>query len=115
MEPPINVTGINTAAPALFEIFRLLPVTRDWFEMPVGEMVKIKVCHQSGYRGRLLLTEVHLIDDAWRDVVARGCVPSFIRRHAGTQGVSPLAEQAARRVRAGDLTIEETRRVLCGP
>jgi penicillin-binding protein 1C len=45
-----GLTGINTAAPALFEIFRLLPVTRDWFEMPVGEMVKIKVCHQSGYR-----------------------------------------------------------------
>jgi penicillin-binding protein 1C len=45
-----NLTGINTAAPALFEIFRLLPVTRDWFEMPIGEMVKIKVCHQSGYR-----------------------------------------------------------------
>jgi penicillin-binding protein 1C len=45
-----NLTGISTAAPALFEIFRLLPVTRDWFEMPVGEMVKIKVCHQSGYR-----------------------------------------------------------------
>ncbi|HEY4323293.1 MAG TPA: penicillin-binding protein 1C [Mucilaginibacter sp.] len=45
-----NLNGINTAAPALFEIFRLLPVTRDWFEMPVGEMVKIKVCRQSGYR-----------------------------------------------------------------
>jgi penicillin-binding protein 1C len=45
-----NLTGISTAAPALFEIFRLLPVTRDWFEMPVSEMVKIKVCHESGYR-----------------------------------------------------------------
>lgn len=45
-----NLTGINTAAPALFEIFRLLPAARDWFEMPVGEMVKIKVCRQSGYR-----------------------------------------------------------------
>ena len=45
-----NLTGINIAAPALFEIFRLLPVTPDWFEMPVGEMVKIKVCRQSGYR-----------------------------------------------------------------
>ncbi|MGZ3819211.1 MAG: penicillin-binding protein 1C [Mucilaginibacter sp.] len=45
-----DLTGINTAAPILFEIFRLLPVARDWFEMPVGEMVKIKVCHQSGYR-----------------------------------------------------------------
>jgi penicillin-binding protein 1C len=45
-----GLTGINTAAPALFEIFRLLPVTRDWFDMPTGEMVKIKVCHESGYR-----------------------------------------------------------------
>lgn len=45
-----GLTGINTAAPALFEIFRLLPVSRDWFEMPAGEMVKINVCHQSGYR-----------------------------------------------------------------
>ncbi len=45
-----NLTGINTAAPVLFEIFRLLPVARSWFEMPVGEMVKIKVCRQSGYR-----------------------------------------------------------------
>lgn len=45
-----GLTGINTAAPVLFEIFRLLPVTRDWFQMPVGEMVNIEVCHQSGYR-----------------------------------------------------------------
>jgi penicillin-binding protein 1C len=45
-----GLVGVNTAAPALFDIFRLLPVTRDWFEMPVGEMIKIKVCKQSGYR-----------------------------------------------------------------
>jgi len=45
-----GLTGINTAAPALFEIFRLLPVSRDWFEMPMGEMAKINVCRQSGYR-----------------------------------------------------------------
>ncbi|MFC0518297.1 penicillin-binding protein 1C [Mucilaginibacter angelicae] len=45
-----GLTGINTAAPALFEIFRLLPVSHDWFEMPMGEMVKVNVCKQSGYR-----------------------------------------------------------------
>lgn len=45
-----GLTGINTAAPALFEIFRLLPASKDWFEMPIGEMVKIDVCRQSGYR-----------------------------------------------------------------
>jgi penicillin-binding protein 1C len=45
-----NLTGINTAAPAMFEIFRLLPVTRDWFDIPVRDMVKVKICPESGFR-----------------------------------------------------------------
>jgi penicillin-binding protein 1C len=45
-----GLTGINTAAPVLFEIFRLLPSTEKWFDMPVGAMVKIPVCPESGYR-----------------------------------------------------------------
>jgi len=45
-----GLIGINTAAPILFEIFRQLPVTRDWFDMPIGEMARIGVCHESGYR-----------------------------------------------------------------
>jgi penicillin-binding protein 1C len=57
-----NLTGINTAAPALFEIFRLLSVSRQWFEMPVGEMVKIKVCRQSGYRAGEYCDDV---DELW--------------------------------------------------
>jgi penicillin-binding protein 1C len=57
-----NLTGINTAAPALFEIFRLLPVARDWFEMPVGEMVNVKVCRQSGDRAGEYCEET---DDIW--------------------------------------------------
>jgi penicillin-binding protein 1C len=45
-----GLIGINTAAPVLFEIFRQLPVTRYWFAMPAAEMVRIGVCHESGYR-----------------------------------------------------------------
>jgi penicillin-binding protein 1C len=45
-----DLIGVNTAAPILFEIFRQLPVTRDWFTMPVGEMARMAVCHESGYR-----------------------------------------------------------------
>lgn len=45
-----GLTGINTAAPVLFEIFRLLPTSREWFSMPADEMARIKVCRQSGYR-----------------------------------------------------------------
>jgi len=57
-----GLTGINTAAPALFEIFRLLPVTRDWFNMPTSEMVKISVCRESGYRAGEYCTDT---DEMW--------------------------------------------------
>ncbi|WP_295772627.1 penicillin-binding protein 1C [uncultured Mucilaginibacter sp.] len=45
-----NLTGINTAAPVLFDIFRLLPVTRSWFKEPDHGMVKISLCSESGFR-----------------------------------------------------------------
>jgi len=45
-----GLIGVNTAAPILFEIFRQLPVARDWFDMPTGEMTGIAVCKESGYR-----------------------------------------------------------------
>jgi penicillin-binding protein 1C len=45
-----GLIGVNTAAPILFDIFRQLPVTRDWFAVPAGEMTRITVCHESGYR-----------------------------------------------------------------
>jgi penicillin-binding protein 1C len=57
-----GLTGINTAAPALFEIFRQLPVTRDWFDMPAAGMVKISVCRQSGYRAGEYCTDT---DEMW--------------------------------------------------
>lgn len=44
-----GLVGIETAAPALFDIFRLLP-NGKWFEAPVTKMKKIKICKQSGYK-----------------------------------------------------------------
>ncbi|MFI5160901.1 MAG: penicillin-binding protein 1C [Sphingobacteriales bacterium] len=57
-----GLTGINTAAPIMFEIFRQLPVARDWFQMPISEMVKIKICHESGYRAGSYCDNV---DEMW--------------------------------------------------
>ncbi len=45
-----GLIGVNTAAPILFEIFRQLPVSRQWFNMPAGEMTRIAICRESGYR-----------------------------------------------------------------
>ena len=44
-----ELTGINTAAPLLFNIFRVLPVS-NWFEAPAYGFNYIPVCKQSGYK-----------------------------------------------------------------
>lgn len=44
-----GLLGVATAAPVLFDIFRLLPVS-GWFSTPYSKLRKIEVCRQSGYR-----------------------------------------------------------------
>ncbi|MEO5912063.1 MAG: penicillin-binding protein 1C [Pelobium sp.] len=44
-----NLTGIQTAAPILFDIFDLLPSSPD-FKAPYKNLIKTAVCKESGYR-----------------------------------------------------------------
>lgn len=44
-----GLTGVSAAAPLLFDIFALLPVS-DWFNKPVDEMEEMKLCAESGFR-----------------------------------------------------------------
>ncbi len=44
-----GLTGLNAAAPVLFDVFNLLPAG-EWFRAPYDEMVDLAVCHESGYR-----------------------------------------------------------------
>lgn len=44
-----GLTGIDAAAPVLFDIFRQLPAGK-WFATPKNKLKKIKVCRQSGYK-----------------------------------------------------------------
>jgi penicillin-binding protein 1C len=44
-----ELTGINTAAPVMFDIFRLLP-SAPWFEPPGYDFTYLPICHQSGYK-----------------------------------------------------------------
>jgi penicillin-binding protein 1C len=44
-----GLTGIQTAAPILFDIFSLLKPVK-WFLPPYDEMEKVAICHQSGAR-----------------------------------------------------------------
>ena len=55
-----DLTGINTAAPIMFEIFRLLPGS-PWFQPPSSGFIYMPVCHQSGYKAGPNCTEVDTI------------------------------------------------------
>jgi penicillin-binding protein 1C len=44
-----GLTGIDVAAPVLFDIFKLLP-NGKWFQTPKTKLKKIRVCRQSGYK-----------------------------------------------------------------
>lgn len=56
-----GLTGISAAAPALFDIFRLLP-EGPWFDMPYDDMSRIPVCRHSGYRASPICRPV---DTVW--------------------------------------------------
>jgi len=43
-----GLTGLNAAAPVLFDIFKELPV-EGWFEPPYDEMIETTICRQSGH------------------------------------------------------------------
>ena len=44
-----GLTGVSAAAPLLFDIFALFPVS-GWFNIPVDEMEEVKLCAESGFR-----------------------------------------------------------------
>lgn len=47
-----GLIGVNTAAPVMFDIFRLLPNVK-WFAKPVYNYSYIPVCRQSGFRANI--------------------------------------------------------------
>ena len=44
-----GLVGVQTAAPILFDVFKVLP-NSDWFSVPYDEMVEVSICKQSGHR-----------------------------------------------------------------
>ena len=69
-------------------------------------------CGGTGYRGRFVVAEVHVVDDTFRDRVTEGAPLSALRQHGIEKGVEPLSVQAARHVVLGRTTLEEVKRVV---
>lgn len=52
-----GLTGIDVAAPVLFDIFKQLP-NGKWFQTPKNKLKKMRVCRQSGYKAGEYCKEV---------------------------------------------------------
>ena len=68
-------------------------------------------CNQTGYRGRLAIYEVMVMNDALKEAVIRGISGTDLKREAVKSGMSTLRMSAIKKVREGLTTIEETVRV----
>ncbi len=68
-------------------------------------------CKQTGYRGRLGIHELLIIDDEVRNLTMKAADSSSIRRVAAAKGMNSLREDGAEKVLSGQTTIEEVLRV----
>ncbi len=85
------------------------PAPRKRFK--IYEPVGCAKCFGTGYRGRLGLYEVLVVDDELRDVVATGGSVLEIQRLARSKGVTSLREDGVAKVLAGSTSYLELLRV----
>ena len=69
-------------------------------------------CAFKGYRGRLPLMELLLMDAALDEAILRGATPRELAALAAERGWRNLAEDGLERVRQGDTSLEELSRVV---
>jgi type II secretory ATPase GspE/PulE/Tfp pilus assembly ATPase PilB-like protein len=69
-------------------------------------------CNQSGYAGRLPVSELLLVDEPFREAVLKKLPTSALEEIAIQQGMRTLWQNGLARAIAGQTTLEETIRVL---
>jgi general secretion pathway protein E len=70
-----------------------------------------KACRNTGYRGRIAIQELMIMEDDVRTLVMQNSDAATIRRACQARGMKLLRQDGAERVLAGETTIEELLRV----
>ena len=68
-------------------------------------------CGGTGFMGRTAVFEVFPMEDEFQDMVSAGASRQTIYRRAHEKGIHTMAEDAAKKIRAGITTVEEAIRV----
>ncbi len=78
---------------------------------PTFHGVGCEACNQTGYKGRLAIYEVMVMQEAMKELILRGASTAELKREAVKLGMSTLRLSAIQKVREGVTTVEETVRV----
>ncbi len=70
-----------------------------------------RACRGSGYRGRIAIQELMLMDDEVRSLVMQKADAATIRRACTSRGMKLLRQNGAERILQGETTVEELLRV----
>ena len=68
-----GLTGIQAAAPVMFEIFNLLPTNVDWFSEPVSDLQFVTICSKSGFPPNQYCEEIMEIKAAKTELNLKPC------------------------------------------
>lgn len=71
-----------------------------------------EACQEIGYRGRTAIGELLQVNEEISELILGRSRTSALQEAAVRNGMNTLLQDAATRVRAGDTTLEELRRVI---
>ncbi len=125
---PFLVSSSILAVLAQRLVRRLCPTCREEYHPSATELARIGVadadssrtiyrakgcraCRNTGYRGRMAVQELMVMDDEIRALVMRNADAAMIRRQCTAAGMKLLRQDGADRVLAGETSIEELLRV----
>jgi penicillin-binding protein 1C len=68
-----GLTGIQAAAPVMFEIFNLLPANGEWFAEPLNDLQNVTVCSKSGFPPNPFCDELKEIKAPITELMLKPC------------------------------------------
>jgi len=125
---PFLVSSSILAVLAQRLVRRLCPECRERYQPGPQELVRIgitgdgaglkiyrakgcRACRNTGYRGRMAIQELMIMDDDIRALVMKSADAATIGRSCTSKGMKLLRQDGTDRVLAGETTIEELLRV----
>ena len=97
--------------PSAPELQRIGITTADGFAGKLFRAKGCRLCRNTGYKGRMAVQELMVMEDEVRSLVMQKADAATIRRACTSKGMKLLRQDGADRVMAGETTVEELLRV----